>query len=375
MLFINNKPLELSESLITELRSELKGGKVLRFPKRYQSQTVDSNGNQVIEYPAARTIPFFASVDLDLDTLKTASKTSTRIQFSNIRYCVTATQDDHQKMIYKPSAMISLVTLHEQDYELYWFLKYCSNMVEGGLNAPANKLKNYACVIHNPEADEKVQAEKEAMEFEAGNIIYNGLPEEKLRNIAAGFGVSDSQKGRLASVKIKLLAKVKEDEVKPFASGDPALKGFKYLIKLAKEDYDFSLRANITKAIEHNIVQYAPQKKGWYFLARVEPGQPVVYEEKIVGCEPTIDNKETFLHDFLIRTTDIKLRMEAKIKEIESESIGSEGDLENLKTLANQYREAGDVENLVKTLKAWEAIKKLPPTVKGELNSLEKELA
>lgn len=376
MLFLNNKPLELPESLINELRAELEGGKVMRFPKKYQSKTVDNNGNQILEYPAARTIPLFASVDLDMETLKTASKGSTRIQFVNVRFCNTAVQDDKGKMMYSPVALTNFITLHPQNYELYWFLLYCSNMVEGGFNAASNKLKNYACVIWNPEKDEKEQAEKESLEFEVGNIIYNVLPEDKLRNIAAGFGVTDSQKGRILSVRTKLLAAVKKDETKPFASGDPSLRGFKYLLKLAKEDFDFSLRANITKAIEFNICQYAPQKKGWYFLGKIEPGVPVVYEEKIVGCEPTMENKENYLHDFLLRTPEMKSRLEARIKEMETTSISNEGDVENLKTLANQYREAGDVENLISTLQKWkEVAKKLPPTVQGELNNLLKQEA
>jgi len=373
MLFLNNKPLELPITLINELRQELEGGKVLRFPKKYQSKTKDNLGNVIIEYPAARTIPYFASVDLDMDTYKTKSDKSTNVQFVNVRWCQTAVENDNRKMVYAPVALIQFETLHPQDYERYWFFRYCSNMIEGGFNAAANKTMNYAAIIYNPEKDEKEQAEKEALEFEAGNIIYNELPEDKLRNIAAGFGISDSQKGRLMSIKIKLLAAVKKDETQPFASGDQTLRGFKYLIKLAKEDYDFSLRANIMKGIEFKIIQYAPQKKGWFFLAKTEVGQPVVYEEKIVGCEPTLQNKENFLHDYLIRTPEVKARLQSKIDEVGTEVIVNEGDYENLKSMAAQYKEDGNVEKLIETYQAMEKIKKLPPTMKGELNNLLKE--
>ena len=375
MLFINNEKLVLPDNLILELRTELRGGKTLKFPKEFAKKTKDDKGNIVTEYPATRSIPYIANVDLDMDTFKLATKDSKAPRYVEVRFC-TSFRGTKDKPEYYPASLTTLKTLYEEDAEEFWFLKYCSMFIKNGLNAKSNRNGNYSCIIDDPEKDEKDEAQKLSLIYEANGFIFNrtdmgGLPESKIRDIAAAFGVSDSVKGRLDGLKIRLKRAVEVDEIKGTVSGDPVLRGYAYLIKLATEDYDFSLRVNISKAIDCGIIEYVASREAWFFLADTVHGQPKKYEEKIVNCSSTIENKENALQNFFNRTPDIKDRFELKLKEKLGEGdADNNNDYEKLKSEKVHYEEEGDTEKLIETIEKMLSIKPKNPKLISELKNL-----
>lgn len=378
-LLIQGKQEKLPADLEIELRGELRHGKTLKFPARLKTKTKDSYGNVVEEWPKVRSIPYVAFIDLDLDTFKPATKESIRVQYSEVRFYKTMKAGPNNTLFPSPSSRIDLGVLQPHEVEEFWFLKYCSPFVENGENAKANKFKNFSCIIFDPELEENEQVERDSIIFEAIGYIYNrenmgGLSEAKVREIAAAFGVKDSLNGRIAGVKTKLKRAIEIDEVKPTASGDPILKGFKYMIKLATDkNYDFSLRANITKAIELNILEYVPSKKGWYFLAPTAPGQPRIHEEKIVSCEPNV-NIEGFLSDYLTRNSDTKSRIESKISEKSTVVGGGDEEYDRLKSQKAKLESDGDVEGAIEVIEKMLVIKPVNPKLKGELKNLKQSL-
>lgn len=379
---IDSKDVKFPEELEIELRSELRDGKILKYPERFKTKTKDSNGKVVEEWPKVRSIPYVAFVDLDLDTFKPVSNTTKpgRGKYCRIQFYKTMRHVQNGVSILEPSSRGTLGMVQPHETEEYWFLKYCSPFVENGFNSKSNKIRNYSCIIFDPEKEDNEKLEREDLIFQAFAPIHapehlGGLSEPRLREIAAAFGVKDALKGKLASVKLKLKSAIGSDEVHPKASGNPDLKGYKYMVTLVNDpNYDFSLRANITKAVELGIVEYVPSKKGWYFLAETAPGVPKKYEEKIVGCEPNV-NTDAYLADFLSRNLEIKARFESKVKEKEGPvNSDTELDYDNLKTLKAQYEAAGEVEKTIDVIEKMLAIKPKNQILKGELKDLKASL-
>lgn len=371
-IFLNDEEWKLPQVLENELRAELMDGKTLKFPKEYESTTTDDEGNKVKEWPKVISIPYRDSLELDLDTGKPATKESKSVRYVNVRIA-DSVGGTKERPTYEPGSLLDLGTLHTPDVIKYWFLKYCSRFVKGGANAGANKNKNFSCIIDNPVEDERLQAEKEATIYKAQNYIWgDALSEEKIRNIAAVFGVKDSVHGRLPGVKLKLKSAVERDETIGTASGGGPERGHKFLIKLAEQDgFDFSLRANISKGIELNVIEYVGHHKGWYFLGDTKPGEPKKYEEKIVGCEPTVDSLENYLAEHLRKNPEMKTRFEDKLAEkLKVPSASTEAEFETLKTQKAQFEADGNAEEVVKVLEKMILIKPKDKTLKKELNDL-----
>jgi hypothetical protein len=371
-IFLNDEEWKLPQVLENELRTELIDGKTLKFPKEYESTTTDEEGNRVKEWPKVISIPYRDSLELDLDTGKPGTKESKNGRYVNVRIA-DSVGGTKERPTYEPGSLLDLGTLHTADVVKYWFLKYCSRFVKGGSNAAANKNKNYSCIIDNPVEDERLQAEREAIIYKAQGYIWGGdIPEEKLRNIAAVFGVKDSVNGRLPGVKLKLKSAVERDEIVGLASGGGPTRGHKFLIELVEKDgFDFSLRANISKAIELNVVEYVGSMKGWYFLGETKPGEPKKYEEKIVGCEPTVDSLENYLAEHLRKNTDMKVRFEEKLSEkLKAPNVTNEAEFETLKTQKAQFENDGDVEKVIEVLEKMLLIKPNDKKLKKELDGL-----
>ena len=371
-VFFNDEEQTMPEVLENELRKELMDGKTLKFPKEYQSTTTDEDGNKVKEWPKVLSVPYRDSLELDMDTWKPATKESKKVRYVNVRIAESI-GGTKERPTYEPGSLLDLGTLHTPDIAKYWFLKYCSRFVKGGGNAAANKNKNYSCIIDNPVEDERVQAEREAIIYKAQAYIWgDALSEEKLRNIAAVFGVKDSVNGRLPGVKLKLKSAVERDEVVGIASGDGVSRGHKFLIELAEKDgFDFSLKANISKGIELNIIEYAGSTKGWCFLGETKQGEPKKYEEKIVGCEPTVDSLENYLAEHLRKNPEMKARFEEKLSEkLKTPSAVSEAEFETLKTQKAQFETDGKVEEVIKVIEKMLLIKPKDKTLKKELDNL-----
>jgi hypothetical protein len=138
-----------------------------------------------------------------------------------------------------------------------------------------------------------------------------------------------------------------------------------------KDGFDFSLRANISKAIELNVVEYVGSMKGWYFLGETKPGEPKKYEEKIVGCEPTVDSLENYLAEHLRKNTDMKVRFEEKLSEkLKAPNVTKEAEFETLKTQKAQFENDGDVEKVIEVLEKMLLIKPNDKKLKKELDGL-----
>lgn len=379
MIFINDELTVLPKELQLEIREMLRGGKKLKLPKRFNTKSVNENGVVIDEHPVIRSVPFVCMVDLDMDTFKLKSDSTKNARYVQVRYA-KAYGKTHtpQKPHYFPGSLTDLEPIQEHDVELFWFLYYCSPFVENGLNAKSNKIKNYSVIIDDPAKDEEKEAERDRLIFRVNNLIMDKslLPEQKIRDIAAAFGVGDSIKGRIDGVRLKLKKAVSDDELRPKASGNSEEKGYAYFETLASDGYDFSLKSNITKSVELGVIEYVPERKAWFFLGQTAPGAPKSYEERIVNCEVTVEGKEAFLENFLIRTPDIKNRLLEKLEEkLGSGAPDLEAEYENLKSQKAKLEADGDVEGSIKVMKRMLEIKPKNPKLKGELAQAEQLLS
>jgi hypothetical protein len=371
-VFFNGEEQKMPDVVQAELRNELVDGKTLKFPKEYESHTTDEDGNRVKEWPKVMSVPYRDSLELDLDTWKPATKESKRISFVTVRIA-DSVGGTREMPTYEPGSLLDLGTLHTPDIVKYWFLKNCSRFVKGGGNAKSNKNGNFSCIIDNPIEDERLQAEREAVIYKAQGYIWSdAMSEEKLRNIAAVFGVKDSVNGRLPGVKLKLKSAVERDEIVGLASGGGPSRGHKFLIELVEKDgFDFSLRANISKGIELNVVEYSGSMKGWYFLGDTKPGEPKKYEEKIVGCEPTVDSLENYLAEHMRKNPDMTTRFEEKLSaKLKTPNATNEAEFETLKTQRAQFEADGNVEETIKVIEKMLLIKPNDKKLKKDLSDL-----
>jgi len=372
MIYVNNEKAQLPQALINSLRKELDGGIQLKYPKKYQSKGKTDKGKTIVEWPAAKVVRYVDSVNLDLDTMLPATKTSVNAQQVQVRWATgTAFNSQTKQDEYKPIALDKLKTLHPDDYEEFWFLKYASRFVEGGHNAKSNKSKTFSIVLYNPEADAREEEGKKRNFYRVNALIYNGdgaggLSESQLRDVAAAFNVGKAMELSVPALRLKLEAAVAQDESKGAVSGDAGLKGEKYFLHLIDNKVDLTLKTTIRRAIDLGVIKYDTARAAWFYLSEKEGGKQVP-TERIVNCEKNVANKEIVLFNHFERKQDEKVDFLKRVSAGSKDETDVKLEVDMLKVDAEAAKAEGDVKKYYDT---WEKINKLSPTQKHQ-----KELA
>jgi hypothetical protein len=368
MIYVNNEKAQLPQALISALRKELEGGVQLKYPKKYRSESKTDKGKNIIEWPAARVVRYVDSVNLDLDTMLPANKNSARAQQVQVRWAIGTSFNSQTKQDeYKPIALDKLKTLHPEDYEEFWFLKYCSRFVEGGHNAKANNSKNYSIILYNPEAEAIEEESKKRNYYRVNALIYNsdkegGLSEPQLRDIAAAFNVGKAMEMSLPALRLKLESAVSQDQAKGAVSGDAGLKGEKYFLHLIDQKVDLTLKTTIRRAIDLGVVKYDTARSAWFYLSEKEGGKQVL-TERIVNCEKNVANKENVLFNHFERKAEEKADFLKRVSAGSKEEVDSKLEVDTLKMEAEAAKAEGDVK---KYYDIWEKIVALAPTQKHQ---------
>lgn len=144
----------------------------------------------------------------------------------------------------------------ENDKELAFWLINASPFLQGGENYNSNKVAKYA--IENLISDADIRAAKKEEEAEINALIYSkiGLPEEKLRLIASAMFIDGVEEMTLSMVRLAVEHEISRDK----------LDGVRKFRELSNAEQVLTVRSNIQRAIDANIIKYNKPTKEWQWV-------------------------------------------------------------------------------------------------------------
>lgn len=209
--------------------------------------------------------------------------------------------DSKGKIKAKRKMVTRTFNVNERDMELAIFLLYYSDFVKDGTLQLVNKQRD---------AQKKVLAKEKMVQtryllFVEGSPIYND--EERIRTIAASFGIGDARKEENSIDEIKLLLEqvIENAEV----NGDKE-RDEKAFVKALDMDEITKEKAFVQEAIDKGIIAYHESKFQWVIISKGSA------PEKICSVNPVELNKkeETLIH-YLRKNLFYKEAIETRLEQ------------------------------------------------------------
>lgn len=272
MIAVNNKPLSFEKTsngfykdknaqFYTDSLASLRGGKdlnrnpvVLRLIDSLQSTAKSEFETQVVQWPE--------KIEICLSTTFFNRATNTEETWTYYQYSKYDKKSETSKYFPKRKAFDrgKTMVLKERDAELAFYMAYLSPNCQNSFFCTDKKRIQFE--ILNKSEKAKDRAENMRRNAKLQSLIYNELPEEKLRVIAKAYFVDNVDKKGFDEVRNSvwdyLHTKGKENErVTDFLEKDSSITGI------------IEIKAKMQEAIESKkigIVNTVKNKKGWCFL-------------------------------------------------------------------------------------------------------------